>query len=112
MYRADTPLQLLKIEVVEGRNIRIIGLGASAGYDEESRVLSARGGGCVLFAYGFTPSLFDPAHVTVKMYTSAFTGEFSTRKGGTQAEAAGGHRVSFLEKTRAEWGTKCVLLVT
>ena len=110
--RSDNPVQLLKYEVVEGKNIVVMNVGCSAGYDNDSRVIYGGGGACVVFSYGFLPTLFDLAHVKIRLQTSAFTGQFSTRTDRTSLTAEGGHQVSFLEKTQTEWWVKYVVLIS
>lgn len=109
--RSDNPIQILRSDVIVGRNVEIFGVKASAGFDSESRSIMPGGGAAVLFAYGHRPSLIDPAAVTVSMYTSAFTALVSTRKESTTCDAVGGYVVRFLEKSVTELWTKYVILV-
>jgi hypothetical protein len=86
-------------------------VGAGSGYDEEARILGPGFGACLIFSYGFRPSPLDLAHVKVRVYSSAFTATFSTRRDRTSASALGGRKVSFLEKSETDWWAKYVVSV-
>lgn len=109
--RSDNPVQILRTDVSEGRDYAIFGVGASAGYDYESRSLMPGGGAAVVFCYGFRPSLVD-AHVKLSISTSAFTAKVTTRRDRTSCDAVGGYVAGFLEKTLSEWWAKYVILIT
>jgi hypothetical protein len=108
--RSSAPVQILRTEVTEGRNVHIYGVGGGAGYDAESRSIMPNGV-AVVFAYGFRPSIVDKAHVKVCVFTSAFTATVATRKDRTNCEAVGGCCAGYLEKSLTEWWGKYVLVV-
>ena len=120
--QSETPMQILRAEVHEGRNVVTFGVEATSsskggrpdtrGYDEESRTLLGGGGAAVMFAFGFLPTLIDPAHVKVSIVTSAFNASVSTRPNRTLCVAVGGYTVGYLEKTLTEHWAKYVILVS
>lgn len=80
------------------------------GYDHESRCIMG-GGFVVIFAYGFTPTIWDLAHVKVEVKTTAFTATVATRKNRTQCQSCEGNAAGFLEKTLNDWWGKYVIIV-
>lgn len=105
------PLQLLRMDVIEGRALKIIPVGEGV-FDTEARTLREKDGAVLLFAYGFRPSIVDPAHVKLRVQASAFQGQFSTRRDRTHADSAtGAQRAGFLEKSLSENWAKYVLLI-
>jgi hypothetical protein len=105
------PVQILRVEMQEGKNYQIMGVGVGGGFDPESRAILP-GGAVVLFAYAFRPSPIDLAHVKVLVQTSAFTTRASTRPNRTECSAVGGFTVGYLEKSLSDVCCKCVLLIT
>ena len=99
------------MELIEGRNVHLIGAGHQF-FDSESNTLMPVCGCAVVFAYGFTPSIVDLAHVKVKLFTTAFESQLSTRRDRTSCSAVGGCAVRFAEKSLTDWWGKYVLLVT
>jgi hypothetical protein len=120
--QSETPMQILRAEVHEGRNVVTFGVEATSsskggrpdtrGYDEESRTLLGGGGAAVMFAFGFLPTLIDPSHVKVSIVTSAFNATVSTRPNRTLCVAVGGYTVGYLEKTLTDHWAKYVILVS
>jgi hypothetical protein len=111
--RSEHHVQILRTEMMEGKNVRILGgTPEVGGYDGESRSILCGGGSAIIFAYGFTPNLIDPGHVKVRVFTSAFSGQISTRKAGTSCQAVGGYDVRYLEKSSTDWWAKYVILVS
>ena len=129
---SESPVQILKSDVLEGRNIVTFGVdvlsssvgkggrargmeGAGSdvkGYDEESHTLSGCGGAAVVFSYGFLPTLIDPSDVEISLITSAFTATLSTKPNRTTCAATGGYTAGYLEKSRTESWAKYVILVS
>ena len=122
--QSESPLQILRTDTVEGRNVMIFGITATPsprrggsdppkGYDGESRTLLGGGGAAVVFAFGFLPSLVDSAHVTLSIATSAFNATVSTRPNRTLCVAVGGYTAGYLEKSLvlADHWAKYVVLV-
>jgi hypothetical protein len=120
--QSETPMQILRAEVHEGRNVVTFGVEATSspkggrtdtrGYDEESRTLLGGGGAAVMFAFGFLPTLMDPSHVKVSIVTSAFNATVSTRPNRTLCVAVGGYTVGYLEKSLTDHWAKYVILVS
>ena len=120
--QSDNPVQILRTEVQEGRNVVIFGVsitstswdpdgGVQRGYDEESRTLKGGGSAAVVFAFGFLPTPVDFAHVRVTMITSAFNATVSTRPNRTSCVAVGGYTAGYLEKTLSDYWSKYVIIV-
>ena len=131
---SESPVQILKSDVLEGRNIVTFGVDASSssvgkggkggtstgtiigsdvkGYDEESHTLHGCGGAAVVFSYGFLPTLIDPSHVEILLVTSAFSATLSTKPNRTTCAATGGYTAGYLEKSRTEAWAKYVILVS
>ena len=107
LNKAESSLQILKIDVKEGRNITIFG---AIGYDNESQTISP-GGLALVFGYGFRPSLLDPAHVKLVFHTNFFHGVLSTRTNTTNVEPMGNCRIQFLEKLMTDSFSKYVILL-
>jgi len=105
--KAEGPLQILKIDVKEGRNVKIFG---SMGYDSESQTIPP-GGIALVFAYGFRPSLLDAAHVKLLFHTNFFNGTLTTRYNSTNIDTMGNCRIQFLEKLVTDSFAKYVLLL-
>ena len=133
---SESPVQILKSDVLEGRNIvtfgvdvlsSSVGMGGRSGtgtgtgtgvgcdvkgYDEESHTLLGCGGAAVVFSYGFLPTLIDPSHVEITLITSAFSATLSTKPNRTTCLATGGYTAGYLEKSRTEAWAKYVILVS
>ena len=133
---SESPVQILKGDVLEGRNIvtfgvdvlsSSVGMGGRSGtgtgtgtgvgcdvkgYDEESHTLLGCGGAAVVFSYGFLPTLIDPSHVEITLITSAFSATLSTKPNRTTCLATGGYTAGYLEKSRTEAWAKYVILVS
>lgn len=107
LNKAESSMQILKIDVKEGRNITIFG---AMGYDSESQTISP-GGLALVFGYGFRPSLLDPAHVKLVFHTNFFRGVLSTRTNTTNVEPMGNCRIQFLEKLVLDSFAKYVILL-
>jgi hypothetical protein len=105
--KAEGPLQILKIDVKEGRNVKIFG---SMGYDSESQTIPP-GGIALVFAYGFRPSLLDAAHVKLLFHTNFFNCTLTTRYNSTNIDTMGNCRIQFLEKLVTDSFAKYVLLL-
>ena len=121
--QSDNPVQILRTEVQEGRNVVIFGVsatstswdadgGAQKGYDEESRTLKGGGSAVVVFAFGFLPTPIDMAHVRVNIVTSAFNATVSTRPNRTSCVAVGGYTAGYLEKSLTDYWSKYVIIVS
>ena len=105
--KADSPLQILKIDVKEGRNVTVFG---AMGYDSESQTI-APGGIALVFAYGFRPSLLDAAHIKLLFHTNFFNGTITTRYNTTNIDTMGNCRIQFLEKLVTDSFAKYVVLL-
>ena len=105
---SNSIVQLLRIDMKEGRNYTIIGIGK--GYDAESRLLAPFGGGCVVFSWGFLPTLVDKAHVKTAIFTNSFTAVVATRSDRSTCVANGGSSVGFLEKSVTSHWSKFVIV--
>jgi molybdopterin-binding protein len=111
--RSEHHVQILRTELMEGKNVRVLGGTVDVGgFDHESRTVLSGGGSAIVFAYGFTPNLVDAGHVKVRIFTSAFSGQVSTRKAGTSCTGVGGYDVRYLEKSSTDWWAKFVILVS
>ena len=121
--QSDNPVQILRTEVQEGRNVVIFGVsatstswnadgGAQRGYDEESRTLKGGGSAVVVFAFGFLPTPIDMAHVRVNIVTSAFNATVSTRPNRTSCVAVGGYTAGYLEKSLTDYWSKYVIIAS
>ena len=110
--RSEHHVQILRTELIEGRHVKILGGSVTVGgYDAESRTILPGGGSAIIFAYGYRPTLLDPGHAKVRVFTSAFSGLLSTRKTGTKCTAVGGYDVRYLEKSSTDWWSKYVVLI-
>ncbi len=107
--RSDNPVQVLRMEIVEGREVTL--LGGKEGFDAESHTILPRGS-VIVFAYGFTPNPVDLAHVKIRVFTTAFNSQISTRKDRTNCVAIGGCTARYLEKSLTDWWGKYVILVS
>ncbi len=105
---SNSIVQLLRIDMKEGRNFTIMGIGN--GYDAESRLLAPFGGGCVVFSWGFLPTLVDKANVKTAIFTNSFTAVVATRSDRSTCVANGGSSVGFLEKTVTSHWSKFVIV--
>ena len=108
---SSEPVQVLRTDVKEGKNVIIYGVGMGSGFDAEARTLMGHGGAAVVFAYGFRPSPIDLAHVKVVVQTSAFEAQVSTRPNRTECAAVGGFNCGYLEKSLSDIWAKYVLLI-
>jgi hypothetical protein len=105
---SNSIVQLLRVDMKEGRNYVIMGIGT--GYDAESRLLAPFGGGCVVFSWGFLPTLVDKANVKTAIFTNSFTAVVATRADRSSCVANGGSSVGFLEKTVTSHWSKFVIV--
>ena len=120
--QSDNPVQILRLDMQEGKNAVIWGIGATVtsavtgpdtmGYDSESRTIMGGGGAGVVFAYGFVPTPIDPGHVKVGLLTSAFHATVSTRPNSTVCAAVGGYTAGYLEKSLSDYWAKFVIVVS
>ena len=119
---SDNPIQILRLDVQEGKNVVIWGMGATVtsavtgadtvGYDSESRTIMGGGGAAMVFAYGFVPTPIDAGHVKVGVLTSAFHATVSTRPSCAGCAAVGGCTAGYLEKSLSEYWAKFVIVVS
>ena len=106
------PIQLLRVEMLEGRSHELFAFGVGPGFDTESRTLLANGGACIVFAYGNRPTLLDLAHVKISIFGTAFNATLSTRKNRTTCEGVGGCNAGYLEKSLEDYWGKYVVCIT
>ena len=70
------------------------------------------GGFVVIFAYGYTPTFIDKAHVKIVVTTTAFTATASTKADRTICNSLPGYTAGFLEKSLTDWWSKNVIHVS
>jgi hypothetical protein len=102
-------VQILGTDLKEGSDLRLFGV--ATGYDQDSRSILPNGGAVLIFAFGYTPSLTDLAHVKMHISTTAFSANVSTRKNRTDCRNTGGFQAGFLEKAEQDTWAKCVIAI-
>lgn len=108
--RSDSPIQIVRIHMLHGRNVSIIG-SVGTGYDLESRSILPDGYAVVLM-WAFAPSPIEVGHLKAKFYSAAFDVTIASTQRETSCESRGGFSVGFLEKTVTDGWSKYVILVT
>lgn len=104
------PVQLLDLELIEGRDYVVLSVNSS--YDPISRTIAPCGGACVIFAYGFPPTLREAPSVKLHIRTTAFTTTISSQKGEPNCINHNGFIVGYLEKAQADFWSKAVINIT
>ncbi len=110
LNNSATPVQILNCELVEGKDV--VFRGTPTSYDVESRTILPLGGSVLMFTFGKTVTLVDLAHVKVRLETTAFNSQISTRGDRTTCNANGEFQARFLEKTLTDWWGKYIILIT
>jgi hypothetical protein len=104
------PVQILDLEMVEGRNYLIFSAGNS--YDPASRTIAPCGGVAIIFAFGHPPTLNDAPTVKLQLKTTAFTAVLSSRTGEPNCLTHNGFTAGYLEKARSDFWSKSVINIT
>lgn len=107
---AYAPVQLLDLELIEGRDYVIMSVNSS--YDPIARTVAPCGGAAVIFAYGFPPTLKDAPSVKLHIRTTAFTATVSSQKGEPNCINHNGFLVGYLEKAQSDSWSKSVINIT
>jgi hypothetical protein len=108
--RSDSPIQISRVQLVIGRNVRIIGSSA-CGYEVESRCLMPEGM-VVVFICAFPESPLDIGHLKANINTAAFSAVVASTQRESFCEGKGGFSIGFLEKTVSDWWSKYVIVIS
>jgi hypothetical protein len=108
--RSESPVQIVRIQMVHGRRVVLLGSGAS-GYDSDSRAIMPNGV-VIVFASGFVPSPLEVGHLKAQIDCPAFTSTVASTQRESSCEGRGTFHVGFLEKSVSEWWSKYVLCVS
>jgi hypothetical protein len=107
---AFAPLQLIELDLLEGRDFAIIDIGGA--FDSVSRCVAPSGGAVLLFVYGHPPSLQESSAVRLRLRTSAFTAHISSDVGEPNSTSHNGFTSGYLEKAHGDYWSKAVINVS
>ncbi len=108
--RSESPIQIVRIQMVHGHKVVLLGSGAT-GYDAESRAIMPNGV-VIVFASAFVPTPLEIGHFKAHIDCPAFTATVASTQRESSCEARGTFHVGFLEKSVSEWWSKYVLVVS